>query len=92
MPSKQTKATDITFDRRRSDRPAAPQPKVDAPTGRASTKRATSDGRQPLVVYLRPESIRALKIAAVENDTTASAIVAEAVSSWLSARDKRKRS
>jgi hypothetical protein len=93
MPSKQTKAADTTFDRRRSDRPAAPQQlKVDAATGRATTKRATSDGRQPLVVYLRPESIRALKIAAVENDTTASAIVAEAVSSWLSAREKRKRS
>ena len=46
-------------------------------------RRATSDGRQPLVVYLRPEAIKALKFAALDGDTTASAIVAGAVDSWL---------
>jgi hypothetical protein len=53
-------------------------------------RRTTRDGRQPLVVYMHPESIKALKIAALEHDTTASAIVAEAVTVWLRARTKRK--
>jgi len=46
-------------------------------------RRATSDGREPLVVYLLPSCIKALKIAAVELDSTASAIVGEAVAAWL---------
>lgn len=46
-------------------------------------RRATSDGREPLVVYLLPNCIKALKIAAVELDSTASAIVGEAVTAWL---------
>jgi hypothetical protein len=58
-----------------------------ASTGRAGnparTRRSTRDGRQPLVVYLRPEAIKALKMAALEGDTTASAIVASAVDGWL---------
>jgi hypothetical protein len=53
-------------------------------------KRATRDGREPLVIYMPPASIKALKIAALEHDTTASAIVTEAVSLWLrSARTSR---
>lgn len=35
---------------------------------------------------MRPESIKALKMAAVETDATASAIVAEAVAEWLRQR------
>jgi hypothetical protein len=46
-------------------------------------RRATRDGREPLVVYMLPDAIKALKIAAVEQDTTASAIVTEAVTIWL---------
>jgi hypothetical protein len=46
-------------------------------------RRATSDGREPLVVYMLPNRIKALKIAAVELDSTASAIVGEAVTAWL---------
>ena len=46
-------------------------------------RRATRDGREPLVVYMLPDAIKALKIAAVEQDTTASAIVTEAVTVWL---------
>ena len=68
MASKSRTDSDTKFDRRKSDR---------------SAKRATSDGRQPLVVYMRPEAIKALKISALENDTTASAIVADAVAFWL---------
>ena len=51
--------------------------------GTARKRRSTSDGREPLVVYLRPEAIKALKMAALEDDTTASAIVASAVEGWL---------
>jgi hypothetical protein len=41
---------------------------------------------------MRPEDIKALKIAALEDDTTASAIVGTAVSLWLRTRRKRKHS
>lgn len=54
-------------------------------------RRATRDGREPLVVYLRPEAIKALKMAALGDDTTASAIVAEAVQTWLRDRGKGRR-
>jgi len=36
-----------------------------------------------------PEDIKALKIAAVEQDTTASAIVADAVTRWLAQVGRR---
>jgi hypothetical protein len=35
------------------------------------------------VIYLRPESIKSLKIAALERDTTASAIMADALDLWF---------
>ena len=46
-------------------------------------RRSTRDGRQPLVIYLRPEAIKALKIAALERDSTASAIMADVLDAWL---------
>jgi hypothetical protein len=52
-------------------------------------RRATRDGREPLVVYMLPDAIKALKIAAVEQDTTASAIVTEAVTMWLNNTARR---
>jgi hypothetical protein len=57
----------------------------------ASKRRSTRDGREPLVVYMRPESIKALKMAALEHDTTASAIVADAVASWLRSQVTKER-
>ena len=54
-------------------------------------RRSTQDGREPLVVYLRPESIKALKMAALEHDTTASAIVAESVDAWLRTQGRAAR-
>ena len=53
--------------------------------GSSRKRRATRDGREPLVVYLRPESIKALKLAALERDTTASAIMADALDLWFHA-------
>ena len=49
-------------------------------------RRATRDGREALVVYLQPACIKAVKIAALELDTTASALVSEALDQWLRAR------
>lgn len=92
MPSKARTETDTRFDRRTAEkRSTAPSRRksdreVKVEPERPRGKRATRDGRQPLVVYMRPETIKALKIAALENDTTASAIVADAVSSWLRSR------
>ena len=62
--------------------------------GQAATprkRRSTRDGREPLVIYLRPETIKALKIAALDDDTTASAIVAESVEGWLRGRGRSPR-
>jgi hypothetical protein len=81
--------------RRRQDRPDSP-PRSAQPAARKHAvdepqkRRSTRDGRQPLVVYMQPASIKALKIAALEHDTTASAIVAEAVSTWLRNQGRRK--
>ena len=60
----------------------------DRAAGPPRKRRATSDGREPLVVYLRPEAIKALKMAALELDTTASAIVASAVEGWLRGNER----
>ena len=54
-------------------------------------RRATSDGREPLVIYLRPESIKALKIAALERDVTASAIMADALGLWFRSEGRAPR-
>ena len=54
-------------------------------------RRSTRDGREPLVVYLRPDAIKALKIAALEHDTTVSSILAEQADSWLRAQGRPPR-
>ena len=72
--------------RRASDRPAA-----DETATAARKRRSTRDGREPLVIYLRPESIKALKIAALEDDTTASAIMTDALGAWFRERGRPAR-
>ena len=67
---------------------ARPASTGDRPDSTGRKRRSTRDGRQPLVIYLRPESIRALKIAALERDTTASAIMADALDAWLDSRPR----
>lgn len=94
MPSKKNRVADedTRFDRRGTHR-ATQRPADDRRSRTAGDvddvqprkRRATSDGREPLVVYMFPEAIKALKIAALQLDTTASAIVSEAVSAWLQA-------
>ena len=93
-----------TADRRASVRPGSSRgrratdtaPEARGATGAAATpgtrkRRSTRDGREPLVVYLRPESIRALKMAALENDTTVSAIVADLADQWLQVQGRTGR-
>lgn len=96
MRSKSRTADDTTFDRRQSPASKTENTGAESHARRRDDardtpkRRSTRDGRQPLVVYMPPESIKALKIAAVEYETTASAIVADAVSTWLLARSARK--
>ena len=77
--------------RRATDTPADARAAADAASGGARKRRSTSDGREPLVVYLRPEAIRALKIAALEHDTTVSAILADQADAWLRANGRPSR-
>ena len=61
---------------------------------RTETRKKTpprEDGRRPLTTYMFPETIRNLKVAALEEDRNAYEIVEEAVQDWLKAR-KSKRS
>lgn len=48
------------------------------------------DGRRSLLVYMRPDMIKALKRAAVDGDTTVFALVEEAVEGWFERRDGRR--
>jgi hypothetical protein len=52
--------------------------------------RARADGRKSLLVYLRPNIIKELKKAAVDEDRTAYEITEEAVSAWLASRKTGK--
>lgn len=56
----------------------APDPK--------ETRRVRADGRRQLLVYLPPELIKVIKKLAVDDDTTASAIVEEALRRWVENR------
>lgn len=51
---------------------------------------ARPDGRRPLTTYMRPEVIKNLKMAALEEDRNAYEIVEEAVEEWLKTRKSRR--
>ena len=51
--------------------------------------RLRADGRRQLLVYLHPETIKNAKKAALDLDTTASAIVEEALNEWLERRSSK---
>ena len=54
--------------------------------------RTRADGRKPLLVYLRPDVIKRLKMAALDEDRPAYELTEEAVYEWLAGRDQgRKR-
>ncbi|MGU3542273.1 ribbon-helix-helix domain-containing protein [Methylobacterium sp. A52T] len=54
--------------------------------GNTEASRVRADGRRQLLVYLPPELIKDLKKLAVDDETTASAIVEEAVRQWIEKR------
>jgi hypothetical protein len=56
-----------------------------------SVGRVRADGRRSLLVYLRQEVIKKLKIAALDEDRPAYEIAEEAVSEWLAAREQGRR-
>jgi hypothetical protein len=54
-----------------------------AKPGTKSVARTRADGRRSLLVYLRPDVIKELKKAALDEDRTAYEITEEAISAWL---------
>jgi hypothetical protein len=56
-----------------------------------SPKRIRADGRRALLVYFRPDLIKRLKVAALDEDRTAYELAEEAVSGWLVNRAKRNK-
>ena len=55
---------------------------------RAADKKGKKAGKKAALFYLDPALLKDLKIAAVERETSASAIVAEAVLNWLETRGR----
>jgi hypothetical protein len=56
-----------------------------------SLGRVRADGRRSLLVYLRKEVIKKLKMAALDDDRPAYEITEEAVTEWLAAREQGRR-
>lgn len=57
--------------------------------GSKAGDRTRPDGRRALLVYLGPDVIRRLKIAAIEEGRPAYELTEEAVSEWLVGREKQ---
>jgi len=55
------------------------------PVGRAK-KPAPAKGRKQVLVYLDPDLAKDLKLAAVQRETSSSAIAGEAIAAWLKSR------
>jgi hypothetical protein len=53
-------------------------------TSSRTAVRTRPDGRKSLYVYLRPDVIKRLKVAALDQGRTAYEITEEAISAWLS--------
>lgn len=53
--------------------------------------RSRPDGRKALLVYLRPDVIKRLKIAALDEDRPAYELTEQAVSEWLARHRERTR-
>jgi hypothetical protein len=54
-------------------------------------KRERADGRRQFLVHVSPDVIKDVKKAAVDDDTTASAVTEDALRAWLLARSKAQR-
>ncbi|HVO32979.1 MAG TPA: hypothetical protein VMU17_03630 [Elusimicrobiota bacterium] len=55
---------------------------------RAADKKGKKSDKKAALFYLDPTLLKDLKIAAVERETSASAIVSEAVATWLETRGR----
>lgn len=55
------------------------------------TTPARSDGRRAFLVYMDPEIIRNLKMAALDEDRNAYEIVEETVAQWLASRGRKRK-
>lgn len=64
------------------DTPDVPRDQPPEPGGKPS-RRTLADGRQQVLLYLPPAMIKALKLAAVEGDSSVSQIVETLVAAWL---------
>lgn len=53
--------------------------------------RTRADGRKSFLVYLRPDVIKRLKVAALDEGRPAYELTEEAVFQWLVGRDKRRK-
>jgi predicted transcriptional regulator len=49
-------------------------------------KAPAAKSRKPVLVYLDPDLAKNLKLAAVQRETSASAIAGEAIAAWLKSR------
>ncbi len=57
---------------------------------KARETRARADGRRPLLVYLRPDLIKKLKMAALDESKPAYALTEQAIRNWLATRERQK--
>lgn len=62
----------------------------DDPRPERGTGRVRTDGRRQLLVYLDPDVIKNTKKSALDLDTTASAIVEEALRDWHGRRKPKR--
>lgn len=58
-------------------------------SGEPPKRRTLGDGRVQMLVYLPPDVVKAIKQAALDDDTSASAVVEEAIEAWLARRGRR---
>jgi hypothetical protein len=59
---------------------------------RTSQRRTRPDGRRSLLVYLREDIIKRLKVAALDEDRHAYLIAEEALTNWLDRKSQKRRS
>lgn len=54
------------------------------------SRRERADGRRQFLVHVNPDVIKDVKKAAVDDETSASAITEDALKAWLSSRTKER--
>jgi len=57
---------------------------------RLKGRKPPAGSKRQFLVTMSPETIKAIKTAAIEDDTTASELMEEAANQWLERREKKK--